>query len=50
MTEELSRNQSILFFDVILQHERASNNAFSILGLSLTGKRRVHVLIFPSIG
>ena len=27
-----------------------SNNAFSILGLSLVGKQRVHVLIFSSIG
>ena len=27
-----------------------SNNAFFILGFSLAGKRRVHVLIFPSIG
>ena len=26
------------------------NNAFSILGFSLAGKRRVHVLIFSSIG
>ena len=28
----------------------SSNNAFSILGLSLAGKRRVHVLIFSFIG
>ena len=28
----------------------SSNNAFSILGLSLAGKRRVHVLIFSLIG
>ena len=27
-----------------------SNNAFSILGFSLAGKRRVHFLIFSSIG
>ena len=27
-----------------------SNNAFSTLGFSLAGKRRVHVLIFSSIG
>ena len=27
-----------------------SNNAFSILGFSLAGKRRVHVLIFSSLG
>ena len=27
-----------------------SNNAFFILGFSLVGKRRVHVLIFSSIG
>ena len=27
-----------------------SNNAFSILGFSLAGKRRVHVLTFSSIG
>ena len=27
-----------------------SNNAFSVLGFSLAGKRRVRVLIFSSIG
>ena len=27
-----------------------ANNAFSILGFSLTGKRKVHVLFFSSIG
>ena len=27
-----------------------SNNAFSILGFSLAGKRRVHVLFFSTIG
>ena len=50
---ELSRNQSILRFDVILQHDwpitGQSNNASSILGFSLAGKQRVHVLIFSSI-
>ena len=29
---------------------QSSSNAFSILGFSLTGKRRVHVLTFSSIG
>ena len=47
---ELSRNHPILRFDVILQHKWQSSNAFSILGFSLAGKRRVHVLIFSSIG
>ena len=47
---ELSRNQSILRFDVRLQTNDQSNNAFPILGFSLAGKRRVHVLIFSSIG
>ena len=27
-----------------------SNNAFSVLEFSLAGKRRIHVLIFSSIG
>ena len=35
---ELSRNR--LRFDVILQHDWPSKNAFSILGFSLAGKRR----------
>ena len=43
---ELSRNQLILRFDVILQHDWL----ISILGLSLAGKRRGHVLILSSIG
>ena len=46
-------NQSILRFDVILQHDNTIgqwNNAFSILGFSLAGKRKGHVLIFSSTG
>ena len=43
---ELSRNQLILRFDVILQHDWL----ISILGLSLAGKRRGHVLILSSTG
>ena len=37
-------------FDVILQHDWPPNNAFSILGFSLAGKQRGHVLIFSSTG
>ena len=47
---ELSRNQSILRFDVILQHNWPIEQSLSILGFSLAGKRRVHVLIFSSTG
>ena len=46
---ELSRIQLILRFDVILQHDLPLNNAFSILGFPLVGKRRGHVLIFSEI-
>ena len=35
MPKELFTNQSILHFDVMLQHQ--SNNSFSILGFSLAG-------------
>ena len=45
---ELSRNQSILRFDVILQYDRPIEHTLSILGFSLVGKRGVHVLIFLS--
>ena len=42
---ELSRDQPIDGFDVVLQPIGQSSNAFSILGFSLAGKRRGHVLI-----
>ena len=47
---ELSRNQPILCFDFILQHDWPIEIAFSILGFSLAGKRRGHVLTSLSIG
>ena len=47
---ELSRNQPILRFDVMQQHDLPSNNVFPILGFSLGGKRGGHVLIFSSTG
>ena len=43
---ELSRNQSILRFEVILRHDCQSHNAFSILGFSLVGKRSPCVDLF----
>jgi len=46
---ELSRNQPILCLDVILQHDWPIEQCHLILGFSLAGKRRVHVLIFLSI-
>ena len=42
---ELSRDHPIHGFDVVLQPIGQSSNAFSILGFSLAGKRRGHVLI-----
>ena len=50
MPEGLSRNQSILCFDIILQHDWPIKLCLPILGFSLVGKRRVHVLIFSYIG
>ena len=47
---KLSRNQSMLRFDSYCNAIGQSNNAFSILGFSLAGKRRGHVLIFSSNG
>ena len=42
---ELSRNQTILRFDVILQRDWPIEQYLLILGFSLAGKRRVHLLI-----
>ena len=50
MPEGLSRNQSILCFDIVLQHDWPIELCLPILGFSLAGKRRVHVLIFSYIG
>ena len=50
MPEELSRNELILRFDVILQHDWLIEQWLLILGFSLARKRRGHVLIFSSIG
>ena len=47
---ELSKNQSILRFDVIPQPDWPIKQCLPILGFSLTGKQRGHVLIFLSIG
>ena len=49
LARELSGNQSILRFDVIMQHDWPIVQRFSILGFSLGEKRRVHALIFSSI-
>ena len=46
MPEEISINQSILRFDVILQHDWPIEQCL----LHMAGKRRFHVLIFSSIG
>ena len=46
---ELSRNQSILHFDVILQNDWPIEQCLlHIKVFSLTGKQRVHVLIFSN--
>ena len=51
MPAELSRNQSILRFDVILRHDWPIKQCLLLyLGFPLAGKRRVHVLIFLSVG
>ena len=47
---ELSRNQKILGFDIILQHDWPIEQCLLHIRVSLAGKRRVHVLIFSSIG
>ena len=47
---ELSRNQPILRFDVILQHDWPIELCLLLVRVSLAGKRRSHVLIFSSIG
>ena len=47
---ELSRNQPILRFDVILQHDWPIEQCLLHIRVSLAGKRRGHVLIFSSIG
>ena len=48
--EELSRNQSILRFDFILQHDWSIEQCLLHIMNFFAGKRRVHVLIFSSIG
>ena len=49
--QELSRNQSIYFaLTSYCNKNGQSNNAFSTLGFSLAGERRVYVLIFSSTG
>ena len=50
MPEELSRNQSTLRFDVILQLDWPIEQCLLRMRFSLAGKRRVYVLIFSSIG
>ena len=50
MPEELSRNQPILRFDVMLQRDGPIGQCLLHLGFSLAGKRRSHVLIFLSVG
>ena len=45
MPEDLSRNQSIFALTSYCNTIGQSNNGFSILGISLAGKQRVHVLI-----
>ena len=50
MPEELSRNQSILPFDVMLQHDWSIEQCLLHVVFSLAGKRRGHVVIFSSIG
>ena len=45
-----SRNQPILGFDVILQHDWPIEQCLLHIRVSLVGKQRGHVLIFSSIG
>ena len=45
MPEELSRNQSILRFDFILQHDWSIEQCLLHITDFFAGKRRVHVLI-----
>ena len=47
---ELSRNQSILHFDVILQHDWPIEQCLLHIRVFFGGKTRGHVLIFSSIG
>ena len=50
-SRELSRNLTIIRFDVILQHDwPIEQSPLHISFFFLAGKRRVHVLIFSSIG
>ena len=44
MPEELSRNQPILNFDVILQHDWPIEQCLLHIRVSLAGKQRGHVL------
>ena len=48
--QELSRNQPILRFDVILEHDWLIEQYLLYIRIFFCGKRRGHVLIFPSIG
>ena len=49
-TQGLSRNQSILRFDVILQHDWPIEQCLLHIRVFFGGKRRGHVSIFSSIG
>ena len=48
--EKLSRNQPILCFDVILQHDWLIEQCLLHIRVFFAGKQRGHVLIFSSIG
>ena len=48
--KKLSRNQPILLFDVILQHDWPIEQCLLHIRVFFGGKRRGHVLIFLSIG
>ena len=48
--KKLSKNQPILLFDVILQHDWPIEQCLLHIRVFFGGKRRGHVLIFSSIG
>ena len=48
--EKLSRNQPVLRFDVILQHDWLIEQCLLHIRVFFAGKQRGHVLIFSSIG
>ena len=48
--QELSRNQPILRFDVILQYDWPIKHCLLHIGFSLAGKQRGLLLIFSFIG